>query len=535
MYKLFERRLNAFINAGQERVLGQGYMGLEKEALRVGVDGKIAQTPHPQALGSALTHPFITTDFSEALVELITPYFSDVKDTLAHLKNTQKFVYSHLDHEILWMASMPCVVEGEQSIPIAQYGSSNAGMMKTVYRRGLGLRYGKMMQVIAGVHFNYSFSQTFWQVFYTLEGTGESLQDFISNRYFALIRNLQRVGWLIPYLFGASPAVCKSFLNGVTGKLQPINGGTYYDPHATSLRMSDIGYQNTQKDRLGFKACYDSLDAYIKSLSCAMQTVEPLYAAMGTQCDGVYQQLNANVLQIENEYYSSVRPKQTPKAHESPMAALRKRGVQYVELRSLDVNIFEPLGVAEDQLRFLELFMLFCLLHESPILTALERAEIDYNQMIVARKGRQRDLQLRRQGYAISLQQWAMEICQWMTGLADVLGGNVGHAGYHQTLEQQRAVIAAPERTLSAKISAIIEREAINFFELAMEKSKAHRDFFNTFSLSEQTRRQYAILAEQSLDTQGKMEAADELSFDEYLDAYLQGMLPCKDVVVGDD
>ena len=272
---------------------------------------------------------------------------------------------------------MPCVVEGETSIPLAQYGSSNAAQMKTAYRRGLGLRYGRSMQVIAGVHFNYSFSNEFWRMYQSLNNNSDELQDFISEQYMGLVRNLLRYGWLVPYLFGASPAVCKSFLLGKKTMLQEFNSNTYYEPYATSLRLGDIGYQNSKEKLTGIKASYDSLDAYVDSLQCAINTPYTGYEAFGIKVDGVYQQLNANILQIENEYYSSVRPKQIVQGNEMPSIALHKRGIAYIELRSLDVNAFDPHGINSEQLYFLEVFMLFCLLQESPVLTESEIYAID--------------------------------------------------------------------------------------------------------------------------------------------------------------
>lgn len=254
MYQLYEKRLSRLLNRKQGGLIQNGMIGLEKETLRVGADGKIAQTPHPHALGSALTHPYITTDYSEALTELITPPFDSPITALDFLRDTQAYVYRHLGDEVLWSTSMPCVVAGETSIPIARYGSSNAGMMKTVYRRGLGHRYGRTMQVIAGVHFNYSVPENFWPIFQEMEGDKSPLQDFISERYFDLIRNLLRFGWLIPYLFGASPAICKSFLAGKETELEAFNDNTFYEPYATSLRMGDIGYQNNKEKAIGVRA-----------------------------------------------------------------------------------------------------------------------------------------------------------------------------------------------------------------------------------------------------------------------------------------
>lgn len=223
MYQLAKQRLKVLAKVKDKSILRQSLIGLEKETLRVSHEGGLAQTPHPSGLGSALTHPYITTDYSEALLEMVTPPANDIKSVLNFLHDTQQFIYNQLDDELLWATSMPCVVAGETSIPLAQYGSSNAAQMKTVYRRGLGLRYGRVMQVIAGVHFNFSFSEKFWSAFFDLCNNNGDTQNSISDAYFSLLRNLQRFGWLIPYLFGASPAVCKSFLHGKKTTLREFN------------------------------------------------------------------------------------------------------------------------------------------------------------------------------------------------------------------------------------------------------------------------------------------------------------------------
>ena len=206
-------RLARLASEADIKLLRDARFGLEKESLRVSATGGMALTPHPTALGSALTHPDITTDYSEALIEFITPPLPGVADALDYLADLQAYVYHRLDNEILWATSMPCVLSGDHNIPVARYGTSNAGRMKHVYRVGLGNRYGRVMQVIAGVHFNWSFADDLWPAYRLIEGRVCGLRDFRDQRYMAQIRNLQRFGWLIPYLFGASPAVCKSFFH----------------------------------------------------------------------------------------------------------------------------------------------------------------------------------------------------------------------------------------------------------------------------------------------------------------------------------
>jgi glutamate--cysteine ligase len=510
------------INAGQHGLLKGGSIGVEKESLRVNPQGGIAQTPHPPALGAALTHPYITTDYSEALTELITPPFSDARACLEFLRDAQMFVHLHLDEELLWAASMPCIVAGETSIPIAYYGTSNAGVMKNVYRRGLGYRYGRVMQVIAGAHFNYSIGDALWPVVQELARDPRSCRVFIDDRYMHMIRNLQRFGWLMSYLFGASPAVCKSFLSGLPTHMPEFDVNTYFEPHGTSLRMSDIGYQNTKESACGIKANYDSLQTYIASLAYAINTPCAPYQKIGVVVDGEYRQLNANILQIEAEYYSTVRPKRTLIGNEKPTRALARRGIEYIELRSLDISPFDALGICEEQLRFLEAFMLLCLLHDSPRIDAREAREIDANQATAARYGRKPGLELQRYGDAITLRQWGKQLCEEMEGICEVLDEDLGDKPYAAALAVQRAAIDDPDRTPSARMLTEMRANGEGFFHYAMRKSGEHQRYFDMLKLSDERALMFKEAAEESLQRQREIEAADDLPFDAYLRRYFE-------------
>jgi glutamate--cysteine ligase len=413
---------------------------------------------------------------------------------------------------------MPCVVDGEKSVPIARYGSSNQGMIKHVYRRGLGYRYGKVMQVIAGIHFNYSLPESFWPVFQTYEQNSSSLQTFRSQSYFALVRNVQRFGWLLYYLFGASPAVCKSFLKGRESNLAEYDANTYFLPYATSLRMSDLGYTNAKRCRL--KMSYDNLESYAAGLKHALTTPCPPYEEIGVKVDGEYRQLNANILQIENEYYNIVRPKQPPRDHERTLQALLNRGVEYVELRSNDVGIFDPLGFDETQLRFLEAFLLFCLLYESPPINSAEQVNIELNQIEVARNGRDPELQLHCGEQQKSFKAWAAEICEMMQGICELLDQGQPEQLYQRCLEQQRAAIEDPDRTPSAHVLAAMKESGMGFFHFVKTLSKQHQEYFLSLPFSRELQGYFEDLAQQSHQQQAAMEAADSLSFDEYLVRY---------------
>lgn len=515
------KRLTGLQNAGQEQLLHRCRKGLEKETLRVSLAGDIARTPHPPALGSALTNPYITTDYSEALLEFITPPFTDIRETLRFLGDIHRFVYDRIDDELLWATSMPCVVaRGEQGIPIARYGSSNIGTMKHVYRRGLGYRYGKVMQVISGIHFNFSMADEFWPVFQSIEDNNQTLQDFISESYLRLIRNQQRFGWLVLYLFGASPAICKSFMAGRETHLAEFDASTYYGPFATSLRMSDIGYSNKIDAKCSLRVSYNNLDEYIDTLTQAIETPCRDYADIGVKVDGEYRQLNANILQIENEYYSTMRPKQIPHKGEKPTRALRRRGVQYVELRSVDINPFEPTGINETQMRFLEAFLIFCLLHDSPTIDADEREEINYNQITTAVQGRDPAIRLRRNEKALSLKTWALELCDKMQGICELLDGKRPGRPYTKALELQRELILDVEKTPSARVLAEMRETGEAFFHFAKRISLGHQSYFKNLPLNVERMRFLSEEAEASLKRQADIEASDDVSFDDFLRRY---------------
>ncbi len=525
MYRIAEQRLAALINSRHDALLASSQVGLEKESLRVSLDGSLSQTPHPHSLGSPLTHPYITTDYSEAMAEFITPPTDNIHEALVLLRDTQRFVYGELDNELLWATSMPCVVAGETSIPIANYGSSNAGMMKTVYRRGLGHRYGRVMQVISGLHYNYSFPENFWPVFQDIEQNSENLQDFISDSYFGLIRNLQRFGWLVPYLFGASPAVCKSFIGGEQSSLKSFNENTYYQPFATSLRMGDIGYQNNQEANSGIKANYDNLDSYVDSLASAINTPYEAYEKIGVVVDGQYEQLNANILQIENEYYSTIRPKQLVRDFEKPIHALKHRGVSYVELRSLDVNAFDPLGINEEQLYFLEAFLVFCQLHSSPAINSVERVHIDQNELAAAHRGRDPHLYLYRNGKKILLKEWATEIFSAMEGVCEFLDAGSGNSLYSEALAAQMEKVRDPDKTPSARMLSEMSETGEGFFAFALRMSKQHQQYFSECVLSPELKKNFIEMARNSWKRKEELESEENESFEAYLERYFNQKL----------
>jgi glutamate--cysteine ligase len=514
-------RLDLLTQAGLQHLLRGGLKGLEKESLRVGPEGRIARTPHPRALGSALTHPSITTDYSEALIELITPPFAEAADTLDYLEDLHRFAHGHLGEELLLATSMPCAIEGEESIPIAVYGSSNIGRMKHVYRRGLAWRYGRAMQAIAGIHFNYSVNEALWPALRELLGRRDALRNFVDEQYFGLIRNAQRNGWLIPFLFGASPAFCKSFFKGrenLAAHFQELDAHTLYRPYATSLRMSDIGYRNDSQ--AGLEISLNSLDEYVASLCRAIATPYPAYEAMGVEADGEFRQLNANILQIENEYYSAIRPKQIAGSGEKPTLALRRRGVRYVELRSMDIDGGLLLGIDLPRMRFLELFLLDCLLRESPPMDAQEAAEANRNSLGAACCGRTPDFRLFRGGREVTLQDWARELAEGLSATAEVLDQGQADAPWRECLKPLHEAIEDPEATPSARALAQMRENRESFQEYALRLSARHAQAFRKHGPKADRAAAFRQEAEASLLEQARVEASDTLSFREFLRNY---------------
>lgn len=516
--KGFEQRYRA-LAARDCSVLGGGLKGIEKESLRIDPDGFLAMSDHPVALGSALTNSFITTDFSEALLEFITPAFPNTWEAQQFLCDVHQFTYSELGEEMMWTASMPCRIPPDPEVPLARYGPSNVGQMKTIYRRGLGYRYGRHMQTIAGVHFNYSMPMDFWPLFQGALGDTQDAEAFRSEQYLGLLRNFRRFGWLVLYLFGCSPAMCKSFNPEAGAAMPSLDGNTLYEPFGTSLRMSDLGYSNRNQSRLNVSL--NSLDEYIRDLSAAVSTMEPAYQKIGVKVDGRYRQLNANSLQIENEYYSSIRPKRVAMSGERPTAALRRGGIEYVEIRSLDLNMDDPAGINQNTMRFMEAFLIYCLLEDSPPLGHDSLAETMHNQVVTAKQGRHPDLRLRREGKDVGLHGWAEEILDMVLGVAECIDRQQGCSSYAATVRMMQELNAEPDATPSARMLDALRRDKCSFFEFVFAMSQSHRDYFSSITpLSDERRARFSEEATQSIARQRDIEAADDMSLDEYLATY---------------
>lgn len=322
--------------------LKQFKIGLEREALRLNHLGKPAITPHPAALGSKLTHPNFTTDFAENQIEFVTPPFSSIERALTFLETLHRAFYTFTPDEKLWPHSMP--PKTIKDIPIADFGVSSAAAKKNLYRLGLTQRYPIEMQLISGIHANYSFPDAVFKKLGLSKNEG----------YMALIRNFLRHGWILTYLFGASTS--KKY------------------PNSTSLRVSPLGYYSRVQSQMAIS--FNSIEEYLQGLDKACTTPHTDYQKIDPAL-----QLNPNTLQIPAEHYTRIRPK-------SQNGNLSK-GIDYIEVRSLDLNPNSPIGIEQDALEFLHIFLLHCLLEPSPPLTKHEQKQICEHQAHVALYGTQ--------------------------------------------------------------------------------------------------------------------------------------------------
>lgn len=509
------QQLDKLNSSGAAQYLRYTLHGIEKEGLRISEDGSLSHKPHPAGLGSALTNPTITTDYSEAQLELVTPVFQSTDKAIDYLEELHRFTYSQLEDELIWTASMPCRIEDPEQIPIARFGSSSEGRFKHLYRVGLMHRYGKMMQTISGIHYNFSLPDSFWTALQDIQQDKESLQTFRSAQYFSLIRNFRRYSWLLVYLFGATPALCDTFLAGRPHNLHKLYDHTLYLPYATSLRMSDLGYTTNAQESLNI--CFNHLPTYTESLERAIHTPYPAYEEIGVRVDGEYRQLSTSVLQIENEYYSDIRPKSVPKEGETALAALKHRGVEYIEVRLTDINPFLPVGIDSTQTRFLDIFLISCLLMPSEELSLNECKAVQNNLQRVILRGREPGLTLQGLDKERPLKQLAEELLEQFQLTATLLDQIHETTEYTASLKLQIAKVDDPQQTPSARVLSALKETGLENSLWALKKSKEHKKRFSASPASQETAEALRAAAEQSIADQQQLERDDTRSFEQYL------------------
>ncbi len=488
--------------------------GIEKEGLRVLPDGALAADAHPRALGSALTHPHITTDFSESQLELVSGVHADIGDCLRELTDVHREALQAIGPQRMWASSMPGQLPPDGAIPIGYYGTSNVGQAKRVYRNGLVHRYGARMQTISGIHYNWSIG-------------GATTED-----YFALIRNFRRHVFVLLMLFGASPAVTRGFVAGLDHGLQPLGADTLHLPQATSLRMGRLGYQSDAQSALCVS--YNHLEGYARSLHGALVGSYPPYEALGIQApDGSYRQLGTSLLQIENEFYSPIRPKRVTKQGERPLHALRERGVEYVEVRCMDLQPELTVGIDEHTMRVLDVFLLWAMTAESPLDSPQEIRELVENQRLVAARGREPGLKLSRAGQDVLLSDWAAEVMAKGLSVARHLDEAHASDAFSQAWLKAEQDLKQADNLPSARVLQAMERwHAGEHAAFGLAASNSVREALLAQPLTASECETAKLRAERSWTDQAEIEARDRSAEGLAFEAYRQHFLDPARLVV---
>ena len=467
--------------------------GIERESLRITQEGKISQDNHPENLGSPLTSKDITTDFAEALVELVTPTFDSAGELFKHISLLHKFLYSEMGDEILWNFSMPCAFRNEQEIKIAEYGNSNSGMLKHIYRKGLRLRYGSIMQCVSGIHYNFSLSEGSWGAL-----THSPDQNFINEKYLGAIRNIKRNFWFLLERLGASPIAHASYLLDREHSLAKYGDNDLFLPAATSLRMSEVGYQSKMQNAL--KINYNNLDEFIDAIIRGIKTPVKSFEDIGLiDKHGIPQQISSGILQIENELYDTVRPKRSGPNGSRPAILLKNKGIEYLELRGVDINPFIPEGIDENKIKLLDIFIMHSLISESPQISDKELEEIRANQKTMVENGRSKEVELEKNGIATPLKELKKIFCEELGQVANAMDEYC--PGYSNAFNVEMSIDLLPsERIISEMASQNLSFQEYGLMQskkIAMEqKSFANDDFSKFISNADKSLEDLKILNE---------------------------------------
>lgn len=490
--------------------------GIEKENLRVEKNGQLAQTPHPSSLGKALTNPTVTLDFSDALIEMITPPLQGYDNLNRYLLTLNRFILDHISPESLWPLSMPPEINDQLEVSIADFGQSNVAQMKHIYRLGLWHRYGRIMQAIAGIHYNISFPASLFETLQTLwNKTDFSTSQFQSYVYMKLVRNFYRYAWLLPYLFGASPVCAKTSVGAKVDYLQALDEHNMLAPFGTSLRMSDLGYHNSAQ--AGLSIDLNSVNAYSRSLFQATRAPSDKFKKIAVKEGEQYQQLNQNILQIENEYYSFIRPKATLVSGEPPSISLCCNGVDYIEIRLLDLNPLLPLGIDASTQEFMDAFLLFCMVTDD--------YTTDMNSMDVARRnfqtvctrGREPNFQL---ADGTDFKAAASELLDQVQQVAGALDQQQTKPIFSAAVNEQVNKINDISLTPSAQLLAQFKTSGLSYDEFCLQLIEQSATVVKAADFDTELYQSFADDVHASLEKWEKQEALPQ-DFDVFLEDYM--------------
>lgn len=466
----------AVFSGEYHKLLLDGKWGVERELQRVTYKGDLALTPHPEVFGDKLRNKEITTDFSESQLELITPPFSKVEEVDHYLHYLHKKAAAGIRNEYLWPLSMPPRLPEDEYIPIARFDNSEAGQTAYTYRQGLANRYGKKMQMISGIHFNFSFGNDLIKLLHNELNKNSKIQEFTDELYFAFARNFLRYRWLLIYLFGASPSYEDTYRAVLREQVENIRKCcpeccNQYEKYATSLRVSRFGYTNPEQAKNS--VFYNSKEEYIKGIRSLMSKKSRKYAKLGVQ-------LNDRVLQKDSEFYSPIRMKQIVENGENQIDALEKRGVKYAEIRILDINPFEKTGISLQQMHFLQVFTLFCMFNDNTLLDNKEMNRINKNHHLIALSGRRPNLMLNRlNGGKISLTEWGENIFEGLQLIATLLDQQDNAKVYRQSVLAEYQKLKNISLLPSAMLQDEMDHRKESFLEFGIRKAKEYKAYYS--------------------------------------------------------
>lgn len=427
----------------------RGNFGVEREGLRVGVKGELSRNKHPKVFGNKIMNPYITTDFSESQLELITPVFNTSKEVYDFLNALYDIVALEIGDEYIWPESMPCIIPDDREIPIATFCKCKQGEEARAYREELLRKYGGKIQLISGIHYNFSLDDDVLNKLYENSSKKEDFKTFKDNLYLKIVRNYLRYRWLLIYLLGSTGVVHSSYKGECLKKLDNISQGAYSCEGTVSYRNSDCGYGN----RVTLFADYTSTREYVNSLK---------------------RFINDGLIQSPKEFYSSVRPK--GKNPNKILESLLNEGIQYLEYRSIDINPFSKGGISLEDLEFLELFNLYLLFKEE---SNYKDWQIDglENQKNIARNGGL-DIELIRDGEKVSKVQWGLEILNEIRDINHIL-----NLGKGELIDAQIEKIKDYKKTNTYRFIELVKEKGYIDSHLDLSKKYKKEAYTKRFNL----------------------------------------------------
>ncbi len=439
--------IKTVIDNNLHELLLNGNFGIERENLRVTQNGTLAQTDHPTIFGDKLRNPYITVDFAESQMELITPPLPNIKEMCDFLENLNDIVLSELKDEYLWPQSTPPEINQNDEIKEASF-KDGVGKSAADYRQHLSKKYGKIKQLLSGIHFNFSFNDDFLNAMFTACNTDLSFKEFKNSLYLRVAKNYTKYRWIIVYLLGASPSIHKTYCSENKCKLGELKD-TFSFIEGISFRQSASGYRNSEE----FFVPLETLDGYIEAINKLISDGKIIDA---------------------REYYSPIRLKSGGK--KNTLESLKQNGIEYLEIRTIDINPYHKLGIAPNDLYFLHLFLIYCLLKKCEnendcIFSELDNKNANINQERIAIEGQNNNIEIADKNIKKTAQQWALNILEEITCTSEYL--NITDENYLNAVKYQKEKIENPDNTYSRKLLKDIENSS--FIQFHMEKAREYK------------------------------------------------------------